>query len=572
PPPPAPPPRERRAARAVLFNDNGFRFGAGIAHERIARALALAGHETTALFPADPRAAPPSVEGVIQAIAALDPDGVVVGNLHALGADTPLLSAIAARWPTLFVLHDQWLMTGRCAYVGPCRDYLEQCGPSCPTAGEYPSLAPGRIGDHLRRHRELLAGEPLLSLAANSRWMGDFVDEALAHPPSPRRTGRGPTPVIRFGLDFNVFRPRDRQTVRAALGLPPDRFLLITSAADLRDPRKGLGDLLEALRLADLDDLLLVCLGWSDAPPTGSRIVHTGYLESPEEVACYYAAGDLFVGPSRQEAFGQVFVEAAACGLPSVGYPLGGVREAIQHGVTGLLAPGDQPADLAEVLRRLYHDPELRRRLAGWAPLAARNDYSLEIAHRTLVLALIDQGWGEASEWTLPRPLTGLAAQPRGLSLGGDGEGRPDSLPKDALPALVEPPRFSPGSGFSPRLGGASGATPAGWGVAPGGAEFVLESAAPLSGVLSLGFRPPGGGGGVLELWQGPAIAAVAESSAAASGGEGMMVAAVRLVPGVNRFTLRIHSVSSAPLGGGAEWLVETIEFGLLSSHPALSR
>ena len=83
-----------------------------------------------------------------------------------------------------------------------------------------------------------------------------------------------------------------------------------------------------------------------------------------------YAGGSLqrrrlFVGPSQIETFGQVFIEAAACGTPSVGYAgAGGVAEAVADGLSGTLAEKMEPADLANAIRRLYEQPSLRQDMA----------------------------------------------------------------------------------------------------------------------------------------------------------------------------------------------------------------
>jgi hypothetical protein len=108
-----------------------------------------------------------------------------------------------------------------------------------------------------------------------------------------------------------------------------------------------------------------------------------GYMDEPRRLAMLYAASDLFVGPSLEEAFGQVFIEAAACGTPSVGYPVGGKPEAIAAGVSGLLADDVTPAALAEAIETLYMDARLRRHMGGWARLWAEGKWSMSASmHR----------------------------------------------------------------------------------------------------------------------------------------------------------------------------------------------
>jgi glycosyltransferase involved in cell wall biosynthesis len=98
-----------------------------------------------------------------------------------------------------------------------------------------------------------------------------------------------------------------------------------------------------------------------------------------EELAQVYDRSDIFaltsVSHGRSvEGFGLVYIEAAAHSLPIVAHNIGGVPEAVQDGVTGLLVTPDRPAELAAAFEKLFHDVALRRRLgAAGRDWAARN-------------------------------------------------------------------------------------------------------------------------------------------------------------------------------------------------------
>ena len=87
-----------------------------------------------------------------------------------------------------------------------------------------------------------------------------------------------------------------------------------------------------------------------------------------EELSGIYAQANLFAltsiaYKSSIEGFGLVYLEASAHGLPIVAHDIGGVREAVIDGETGLLVPPDQPEQLTRAFQRLIGDAELRRRL-----------------------------------------------------------------------------------------------------------------------------------------------------------------------------------------------------------------
>jgi glycosyltransferase involved in cell wall biosynthesis len=80
-----------------------------------------------------------------------------------------------------------------------------------------------------------------------------------------------------------------------------------------------------------------------------------------DRVVAEMAAHDLFIWPGVREAYGLVYLEAQAVGLPIVAFDSGGVSATVRSGETALLAPEGDEAALAAALRRLLDDAELRR-------------------------------------------------------------------------------------------------------------------------------------------------------------------------------------------------------------------
>ncbi len=99
-----------------------------------------------------------------------------------------------------------------------------------------------------------------------------------------------------------------------------------------------------------------------------------GYMLHPEEFMPFF---DIFVLPSRAEAFGSVFAEAALCWLALVGTDVGGISEQIDNGKTGLLVPADDSMALSLALEKVMTDPSFRYNLARAARDKAMKTYSL---------------------------------------------------------------------------------------------------------------------------------------------------------------------------------------------------
>ena len=112
------------------------------------------------------------------------------------------------------------------------------------------------------------------------------------------------------------------------------------------------------------------------------RVIFVGYV-SEEDLPTYYNACDVFVMPSRQidgregiEGFGIVYLEANACGKPVIGGNSGGVAEAVQDGVTGLLVDPLDHYAVANAVIKLLCDPDLARRLGAQGRERAEREFA----------------------------------------------------------------------------------------------------------------------------------------------------------------------------------------------------
>ena len=148
------------------------------------------------------------------------------------------------------------------------------------------------------------------------------------------------------------------------------------------DPLKGGAHLIHAVRQLD-DAVTLTIVGDGPARPAweqaaaslGLRVQFTGWAD---DVTAAYQAADLLVVPSLwPEPFGQVGLEAARFGVPSVAFPTGGIPQWLREGVNGLLAPA--PADataLAETIHAALAPTTYRALSAG--ALSAVDDHPIE--------------------------------------------------------------------------------------------------------------------------------------------------------------------------------------------------
>ena len=190
-----------------------------------------------------------------------------------------------------------------------------------------------------------------------------------------------PVSVLYPGADVTRFRP-DLATddIRDALGVGGRPLVVCVSRLV---PRKGQDTLIRAMPAIRrrVPDAALAIVGGGASEdrlrtmaadlPAGT-VAFSGQV-AEDDLPRYYAAGDVFAMPCRTrlgglevEGWGNVFIEAAACGKPVVVGDSGGARESLVDGETGILVDGTRVDAVAEAVGDLLADPE-RARAMGTA-------------------------------------------------------------------------------------------------------------------------------------------------------------------------------------------------------------
>lgn len=200
----------------------------------------------------------------------------------------------------------------------------------------------------------------------------------------------GRVEVVHPGVDLSVFRPVDRDAVRAELGLPLDAHVLLF--AGRIQPLKAPDVLLRAVAALLARDpglrsrvVVPVVGGPSgsglDRPESLAALARELGIDdvvrfvppvSQADLSRWYAAATLVAVPSYNESFGLVAAEAQAAGTPVVAAAVGGLTTVVRDGHSGLLVEGHDADEWAGALGRVLGDPALLARLRDGARAQAR--------------------------------------------------------------------------------------------------------------------------------------------------------------------------------------------------------
>ncbi len=252
--------------------------------------------------------------------------------------------------PVVWTMHDIWPATAICHVTLGCRHFTTRCQ-SC-------RLLDNSKGDDLsttvwQRKQKMLDDENIYYVAC-SRWL---ESEAKA---SALLKGHKITSIPN-PIDTHIYKRYNKKEARERLGLPQDRQLILFASQRVTTPNKGMQYLIEACRqLSDLACDVVILGGHAEevVEQLPLKAHPLGYVNDEHRIVDVYNAADVFVLPSLSENLPNTIMEAMACGLPCVGFKVGGIPEEIDHRRNGYVADYCNADDLALGIRWILNEAD----------------------------------------------------------------------------------------------------------------------------------------------------------------------------------------------------------------------
>lgn len=268
-----------------------------------------------------------------------------------------LRKILASGKPVVWTMHDMWPCTGICHHARTCDHYRTECH-NCPFIREG-----GKRKDlsyRIFRKKQALYKQRPIRFVACSHWL-----EGLARQ-SALLAGH-PVTSIPNPINTNLFRPRNRQEARTKCMLPQAMRLMLFGSVKTTDKRKGIDYLVEACRLLaerhpELREQLGVVVFGRQSEQLESllpfKVFAMDFVSDEHRLVDIYNAVDIFVTPSLEENLPNMIMEAMACGIPCVGFQVGGIPEMIDHLHNGYVAHYRSADDFANGIYWTLTDPD----------------------------------------------------------------------------------------------------------------------------------------------------------------------------------------------------------------------
>lgn len=261
--------------------------------------------------------------------------------------------------PVVWTMHDIWPATSLCHVTLDCTRFHTSCS-NC-------RLLPGGGSDNdlsakVWRRKQKVLRQRQISFVTCSGWLASearksalLEGQTITDIPNP--------------IDNRLFAPQDKTKARKAAGLPTDRRLILFAAQRVTNKYKGMDYLIKACRQMGeqhpemLQNTGVVILGGSAEELRDSftfPVYAINYISDEKKMAELYNAADVFVLPSLSENLPNTIMESMSCGVPCVGFNVGGIPEEIDHMKNGYVAQYRSADDLAAGIRWVLCDSDYK--------------------------------------------------------------------------------------------------------------------------------------------------------------------------------------------------------------------
>lgn len=260
------------------------------------------------------------------------------------------------RKPSIWTIHDPWIVTGHCVHPCDCKRWQDGCFPCCNLRDANFPLQYDNAHAMWKIKRAVYR-ELDIDLVVASKFMEDYIGNSplTAH---FKRIHRIP-----FGIEIGRFSQSERNEVRERWRIPCDNFVI--GFRNELNEIKGMRYVEEALdKLVSNVPITLLTVGTGALPAefaTRYQVLELGWTNDLSTLIDFYAACDVFLMPSLAESFGLMAIEAMASGCPIIVFEDTVLYDTTFAPECGIAVPYKDSDRLRMVVERLIQSPTERQ-------------------------------------------------------------------------------------------------------------------------------------------------------------------------------------------------------------------
>lgn len=256
-------------------------------------------------------------------------------NLHWVASFIDFASFFAKNTkPVVWTLHDMWPFTG---------GYHYEKG--------FPKTAYTALIQRNLKLKNKALRNAILKIVSPSKWLlersqSSTILQHFDHHHIPN------------SLNSCLFQPLEKQMAREVLRLPQDKKIILFVADAVHNRRKGFEIMLNAFRALSTQNVALAVIGkYRGKFPKADNLYFLDQIANEKFLRIGYSAADLFVISSVEDNFPNTILESLFCGLPVVGFEIGGIPDMIENGKNGWLCPTINAGNLAGTIQKALQTP-----------------------------------------------------------------------------------------------------------------------------------------------------------------------------------------------------------------------
>ncbi|WP_026882548.1 glycosyltransferase [Clostridium akagii] len=300
----------------------------------------------------------------------IEADIIHIHNLHGYYINYGALINIIVKQDkkVIWTLHDQWSMTGRCAFPFDCNKWIKGCY-SCEHLNEYPKSyidKSKRLWIEKNHHFNKLKKDKTI-IVTPSIWLKNEVKHSFMKEYN----------VISISNGIKNFnRNETKNNLRIKYKLPTDKKIILFVADSLKDKRKGIRYILDIMNEFE-EEVVFVSVG-KNIEAKKNNFIQLGYISDKLSLYDIYNLSDVFIISSIADNFPTTVLEAFMNKIPVIGFNVGGISEQLDKNCGILVNIGDKNS-LKEGILKLLINPKFAKVISENGYNKFLNNYTEDI-------------------------------------------------------------------------------------------------------------------------------------------------------------------------------------------------